>query len=723
MTQHGRMKVGKIVCLFLLPMLSGPALAGTCPGGGADLDVKVENTSDAAVSVSIAGSIVSGGASCTGGGTASSYSKSGSDCGSVLTNIAAGTMVTCSISGLASGIWKHSVTHTPSSAFTQYQRNALVIDSTAQEVSWRVFKHNYWVTKSYEDAGGTCTVNSTASSTCTLGKAITAQNALGNTEEPALILLSVSPNPLPTPMTVDLSFTGHPDVTVDGTDSNGLPWVVGDATAAGNGKQSSLGKRVLFPYNKGFKIGVENVTLKGIEIAQNTSGDSASSHLIERTSDNVWGFALINARLDSGITSSEECDWCGVGNLLHFEARNMPIAEIDVRLRNVEARNSGNFGLRVDDNNYGRIEYSWFHNNRTANISTENIDTLVMLDTFVERAGLAGDDDELQTVSPGLDLFNDADTASAISTHRNVIRNNSYGGAELGGRVELGSVSDQFCGNGSNGLTSYVYSSQTPKVNNGTGTLGLGLTYNEDHGADLKVDPTPNAVKLGPNGVFTANGECGVYNDSSGTTISAITNQWREWEPIAAATPTPSSLADVCPSDPGTVDASSPITNAPDANVLFTGAFPSNAINGQALRVEGSGFDAIGGNPLGGEADCTLGADGSGESGINHEDGPQSTSCCKVGDRGSGCDNHQPPTIAQGGLGKQCVELYNNINGWFTLPVRTLSPQFIETEAPNGYVCVGGNTTAAEVVKVTKRKRNDTTVSGQLVYCTAANSF
>jgi hypothetical protein len=436
------------------------------------------------------------------------------------------------------------------------------------------------------------------------------------------------------------------------------------------------------------------------------------------------GLQIVNARLDGG-TTSDVSTACAYGKLVSLPGKPVLTSVYDVQLRNVEARNSCSYGLDAGAKNKALLERSWVHNNYAHNVFASDVAGLDLKYNFIERAGLQTSTDDLVRPDGAGVILENSPTAptAAVNATANVVRHNARYGYNLGGVAAVGLDREAVCGNNLDGLRTYTASSNGPTV----GTQGgVTMAYNAEYGANVVVpNPAPNAVKLGPFSAFPSNATCGIFNATSGRTINAQQNQWRPVAPPPAPVAPP--YKDSCASDPGDVDMTNPITDFRSSTVSFTSAeapVPSNAsVFGQTIRIFADNVDAVDANPeasgacnLGAITDGTAGDGGDTTGGTNQV--PQANSCCRNSARGNTCTAvHEPPSA----IGQHCVEAFTQANGWITLPVRAVTPRFIETES-TGFICVGRSDTAGQddQIGVTKRKNDGTkTVTAAARYCTS----
>jgi hypothetical protein len=707
--------------LFLLVHGSvARVLSLTCPTGGATVSFRVENGSSLPKTVYLSGRVASGMGGCTGGGTVLQYTD-------IPCAVSGGGSLDCpnQAANLNPGIWRHWIAYTAGGPVVQYQRSVVVADPAGityrpNEIKWRSFPHVYTVSVAGDTQPSPSCPDNGTSSTCTITEAVNRQNQLLSGAGAALIVFSASPGAINS----NLQIQPHNDLEIDGTDSNGEPFIVGDPNAAARKKQSAFPRKISFPADKGVIVGVERVVLKGLEITKAYSVNGQTDLVARGT--NVTpandGLQIVNTRLDGGTTSDVSAA-CAYGKLVSLPGKPILTSVYDVQLRNVEARNSCSYGLDTGAKNKSLIERSWVHNNYARNIFASDVAGLDLKYNFTERAGLqTGTDDLVRPDAAGILLENSPSApTAAVNATANVVRHNARYGYNLGGVAAVGLDREAVCGNNLDGLRTYTASSNGPTV----GTQGgVTMAYNAEYGANVVVpNSTPNAVKLGPFSAFPSNATCGIFNATSGRTVNAQQNQWRPLNPGPIQPP----FKDTCSSDPGDVDMTNYLTTYPSDTIDFTfspAPLPTNAsVFGQTIRIFGEKFDAIDGNPEA-SATCSLGAvtDGSAGDGGDTTGGtnqvPQANSCCKKSTRGNVCAAVNTPPMA---TGQHCVEQYTQANGWATLPVRALTPEFVEAES-SGIICVGRSDTAGnnDKIGVTKRKADGgTTGTVTIGYCTS----
>ncbi|MFI5397566.1 MAG: hypothetical protein ACHQ9S_18675 [Candidatus Binatia bacterium] len=112
---------------------------------------------------------------------------------------------------------------------------------------------------------------------------------------------------------------------------------------------------------------------------------------------------------------------------------------------------------------------------------------------------------------------------------------------------------------------------------------------------------------------------------------------------------------------------------------------PSNVIYAaQTIQVQGTGFNAIDGNPVAGTT-CSVGY------------GATSSNCCRNTTKANGCSTSTPPTGVWGN--GNCTSLQDRAGTWHALSVSSITPTTITTQIPSLFACIGND---GEQVRVSK---------------------
>jgi hypothetical protein len=226
-----------------------------------------------------------------------------------------------------------------------------------------------------------------------------------------------------------------------------------------------------------------------------------------------------------------------------------------------------------------------------------------------------------------------------------------------------------------------------------TGT-GLTTAYNRVYGTYFDSSLVGGTLMFDNDSAFLSNDAPGIKNAST-VTVSATNNQWRDpASDIEGPGPVTYLPVKDPASDPIVLSASQP-------------TFPSNVLlKGQTIRVQGTGFNAVAGNPLGSDpnANCSTGYD------------DLSTSCCRTPGKANVCGQGVHDPIADRG---NCVELKTAGGTWVPTSVTSVTPTTIVTEIPDQvFGCVGDAAGSDGEVSVSKLRDDGTPDSKQKPYCT-----
>jgi hypothetical protein len=664
--------IGLTVALWALA--AGPPGAGAvqCPGSGAVIDVCITNPTGNPVSgVAISGSYVSNEITCT-SASASSYSRTvtvtavngATECFSVPTS-----------GGLVTGMYVHRIVRAPQDQHQQML--VLYSDTTRTRVNWTFFPRVITVKTAGDAQTGLC--NST---NCTLRQALNTANSYATQSEqlPTLIRFTVSPGTMTQTGELFVGKSSGPAgyITIDGTDSSGNPWIVGDALAAAQGSQDPFPRVVNLNNKTKFVLRGTNNTIKGLAINNSTGGALPDKILVEGSTAN---HTITAVRLDGGAPAS--CT-SGDDHLLNLTGAGVVVA-------NVEGRSACGNGIDFGGGTTPpqTLRDSWLHHNVGCSNCGTNGGNLAATNSLITRnmielGGLRASDN---SVARGDTVGILGYGVSNVTTSRNVVRNNAYNGIELtASSAGLSLSHDYVCGNG--GLDGGISINGVSSSATATGT-GLTSTYNSGGGIVFQSSISGGTFTFNDHSAFPTNG---LVNLSS-VTVSATNNQWRDTStqiygpvtflPVQDPVDTPISLSSSQPT------------------------FPSNVLlKGQTIRVQGTGFNAIHGNPLGTEVspNCSDGI------------GNLSTSCCRAPGKANTCDTEVHHPLANGG---NCVELKTAGGSWVPLSVTAVTPTTIVTEIPDPvFGCVGDAPGSEGEVSVSKRGALGNLIMDDRPYCT-----
>ncbi|MFI5397563.1 MAG: hypothetical protein ACHQ9S_18660 [Candidatus Binatia bacterium] len=676
--------------VVLLTVFSGifftaarPAHGISCPAGGAALKVLVHNPTSSDI---VSGVTISGGAAThTCSGLADSYTLTISPAQRLVAN----QDTPFTITGLNSGLWTHhiSVSVSPSNTYDEYQKG-MVIEApptSPSPLTWSYFTTSIKVITAGDGyPAGAC------GTTCTLRQALyTAAHTTTGSSTPLLIWFGASPGTMT--QTADLTVSsGNGYVTLDGADSNGNPWIVGDALAAVWNNQDPFTNVVDLANLTHFVVLGPNNTIKGLAI-NNTlpTGQTPQKDLIYDSGSHSSTYTHIQAvRLDGGAGSLSGCSSCTVGLV--------NINETGSVISNVEARSAGARGISLLSglSPVGQINDSWVHHNFNDNIFVYDA---AVARNMVELAGFRASDNVQVGLANGI---NQTSSSAYYTTKRNVFRNNGNYGVLASASAAPGPSfqNDYVCGNSWDGINIGGYTGAA------SGT-GLTTAYNGGKGIAFGSGiRSGSSLTFDNDSAFTANSSAG-FSNASPVTASATNNQWRGLvvPPTPGATPPPChSSSDVS----GLVNCD-PIQDYLNVGVGIDGfhpTVPSNVmVKGQTIRVQGTGFNAIDGNPLAGST-CSLGAD------------PTSTptNCCRMPTKANSCDTSVSPP--QGKLGQgNCVTFLNEYGIWEVTSPTSVTPTTAVTSLPAPFGCIGNY---GEHVVVSKLNGVGHPLSDQQVYCT-----
>jgi len=694
--------LGGIVALYLLAVGPPGVQATSCPSGGATLNVYVYNPGTTVVpSVTISGRW--NWATCAGNGTASTYSQT-------VTNLNPGENRKVTVGNVLTGVWTHHVTF---GTQTQSQNGVVLIKSCKgginpgapctvdsdcpgspptippgvcpyPTVNWTAFPNV--ITVNLAGDNGTnpadCLPNNPA--TCTLRKAILRANQVSGPTTRTLIQFAVSPGTMASGGLNVTGLAGNGYITIDGTDSNGNPWIVGDPNAAAIGAQSTFSRTVDLAGVSLFNITSPYVTIKGLDIRNTlptpvpgTTPTPQTKNLIFYNTSAAQNGSVNAVRIDGGNTTIS-CPPSGCPTpVVSRDLINVDAAEVTIT--NVEGVAVIDKGVKAANGGFATVQDSWIHNNYRGGIQAtyggSSYGTIVANRNTVEKNGYrASDGAQVDPAANGLA----SNGASQFTTDGNVSRLNSQHGAIVNASSSLYAYNDYLCGNRFNGYAAAAAGTQTAFAQ------GVSAGYNALYGIALSgfssADFGGGPLGSTGNSFFgeNANSSCDFYNGTSNP-VSATNDQWANDSPR------------VC----GNVNTTGVQHGADVAMSLNnTATVPTNSIRGgQTFRVLGLGFNADGGNPA--PSGCTTGAD-------------LTNSCCLKKDKSNTCDPNTPHTPLAG----NCVEM-----GIGAIPVTSVTPTTIVTQVGgSGWACLGAQQTEYERVFVSKTtSQGPRTVSGP--YC------
>ncbi|MFQ5668221.1 MAG: hypothetical protein ACE5I7_17560 [Candidatus Binatia bacterium] len=215
---------------------------------------------------------------------------------------------------LDSGMWVMKISYpttvngAPNTTITQYQKTSVVFNNDMPTpkrtlVNWTYFPNVFSVNTAGDGAIATCTAN--CGSNCTLRHAIKCANDVSaSTSQPVLVRFGIAPQTITMLDSAPLTLGANGKITIDGIDSSGNPWIVGDF------------KRTQDPFS--WIVDLHNVTVFSVTSSDNTIQGLAieNSHAAEvPQAKNLFFFQnsgvrnVVRAvRVDGGNNCSSGCD-------------------------------------------------------------------------------------------------------------------------------------------------------------------------------------------------------------------------------------------------------------------------------------------------------------------------------------------------------------------------------------------------------------------------------
>jgi hypothetical protein len=664
-----------------------PSQAGAvaCPDPGARVAVCIRNpTASTTPQITLSGAVGGTENTCQGPPPISgSYSKSLTLMPGETRCFDGPTALPDTVKGLLSGRYVHNIS-VPTTGQAQAQQGTVLFSSTGNwsRVEWTYFPTVLTVANSGDSscADGLC-----IGSGCTLRRAVNYANSIASATNPVLIQFSTT-TPIQITQSCPLSLTaGH--VTIDGTDSNGNPTIVGDKNAAVAGNQDSFPRVVDLQGTGSFSITSPANTLRGLHIKNSLSGATAQSkHLIAVSTAGATDNVVENCKIEGGNTLT--CP-AGAGCTNGWDLVNVGQADLALSLKNVEAHSGLDQGAEAFSGACFDVTNSWFHHNYRGGIRASSGNGLVDLEAnTIELSGRRATDNAVMSATA--DGVSAVGNGSRVTALNNIIWLNRDNGSELSGASTDGDhLCDYVCGNGRAGFAAANPVSGCAAFRD---MVDAAAVYNAQPGVYLQGCWNAGSFDLEGANAFARNdsaSSCDFRNDSD-SFILARSNYWGTNPPSVCG----SSPTEPIPAlDPVAIDLQLAAANP---------VAPTDALlRGQTIRLQGSGFNAIAGNPpiSGSPPDCLLG------------DSP-TQSCCLVKPAlanvcGSGVHN---PILGGG----NCVELLDRNGVWNKLKVTAVSPGMIVTEVPQTlFPCSGGE----GEIWVGKRLDEFNIKSGSSPYC------
>ena len=613
------------------------------------------------------------------------------------------TTVTCSaglgaclsVSGLASGVWKHEINV---GAQDQYQKTLIVADDpngVANTISWVVFPTVLTVDR-MDDVSSNPTPqcpSAPGTPTCTLREALSAG---ATATAPLLVQFDAAVFPAGTSTTVQLSQTASLpiagfEMTVDGTDANGDPTFHGDPHNRVIGLPNS---------GAGFVFSNRRARLVGLFLRRPSLADGATPGDIVRfdgSSGQTEQNAIVNCKIDGGgsmlttKSTAHDCVEAFNGAGTGWDSANL--------VDNCELTACPDKGAKSATLGYLWVRDSWVHHNigggiqatQSGNVQADrNIIEYngynATAQVFFEANGLAanGANISVEPTTPAI--------PSALRTEANIIRNNSSRGISVQ-ELSIATIrNDLSCGaisggtGGQNGIA--IFNST---ANSAAATVrGVAAVYNGRNGATVTNQSSGDFGQDGPDGgnnAFTQNATkpgLGGHNfdaASAQTGVFALNNQWQHcYADSAQPAATCDGNINLDINGSATYVPAAPYRGDSDTLALTIQSFsPTKAVAGDLVHISGGGFNAVDGYPPGGNCTTTI----------------------------------QENNICDGAIAGTCVQYEASPDVWEDLPVESVTPTEIVVRLPAHINC-----SKPANVRVQRLDYTGTVVSASKVFCT-----
>lgn len=681
-----------------------PGRAVACPSGGATLEVCIKNPTNSVQYVKISGEYVANQNTCHSPTVKIDYSIE-----NVELSLLNGQVNCVPVYNLVSGMWVHHVEAQSGPGFMKQDRRVPVLYAAPwtplARVDWTYFPSAIRVNLAGDGVADAsrCPVNGISNpATCRLRDAIARANQISSPQNPTLIRFWVSPGTMTVsdPLRLEgASNQGH--ITIDGIEYDGRPWIVGDSNAS----QDPFYCRVDLNNTTNFRFESDGNTIQGLLIENTVPAPSA-----QQTKDLITTAAgrknnLVYAvKIDGGNRRTCPSNNCTGTSDLFSVLGGVSFDQPGLTIKNVEGHSAIDKGVKANAG-WVVIEDSWFHHNYRGNVQATLNGKAKALRSVAEKggrrlcsgnpcSGLGAPDDVI--VDNGANGLVANGGTSLLETDANIARLNTNNGIAVrqAGSPVLVAKNDYSCGNHFTGVG----------VADGGATAtgqGIGAVYNGGNGVSVTTTGTVASANFGEstgithpgNNAFAHNDNsmtpCQFRNNNTSKPVNAQRNQWvnNVGSKCGGGTVNLDTVRNHA-NDPLDIDASVP-------------TIPSNALlGGQTIRIRGTGFDAIRGNPAP-SGGCLKG------------DGTPSSSCCLT----------QPPAANVCGTGLHdplsgkgnCVELCNSAGAWSALAVTAVTPTTIVSSIPHDvFMCTG----ESGAVHVSKRRDDLQKEEDQRPYCT-----
>lgn len=686
-----------VTLLVVLPPLAAATLAVTCPASGSKVDVCVANlTNGVTPTIELEGRQITSEMTCS--GLSQSYSHTFSLLPGETRCFEGPNALPQTGSGLNSGMWIHEI-WVAATGQHQYQQGPVLFSTTGDwaDVNWSYYPFVSNVNRFGASSDSACGNGACpdASGNCTLRQAIEKANAAAG---PTLVRFAGSGTINVTqscPLALTAGYT-----MIDGTDSNGNPWIVGDRNAAKpiNGNQDPIPVVIDLHGLSYFRIVSPENTIKGVHIKNtlpaNTVQDKNLIYVLDGGASSQNRVTVRSVKIDGGNTldcmnppPGVDCEALS-RDLVNVEEDGAPSWVI-----NVEGHSARDKGVKA----LGNVDVvdGWFHHNYRGGLQATSTPSLgggflAVHRTHVELNGRRlGDDAIMHDGANGLSANGFGSTGGS----QNVVwLNRNNGIVSRGAFPFYTSFDDYSCGNRFSGLVADGFpepgSSEAAAC---VVAVGSAVAYNGGPGVSLAGMLDPTLFTLQPDNAFAQNDDatgCDVRNDGD-IQVSAANNQWTNGVPQTCGT-TPVTTNPVQDHVTEPIDLSETLP-----------VFPSNVIlDGQTIRIGGKGFNAIDGNPPV-DGTCVRG------------DSPADSCCLEKPQAANKCaQGTHNPILGSG----NCVEvLIPSTGGYNDLLVTSVTPTTIVAELIHEVLSCTGDDSR---IWVSKRVTQTLKFEDSFVYCT-----
>ncbi len=667
-----------------LAWMGGQAYAVSCPANPVSVQVCLNNLTGAQQTVTFSGSATT--RTCTTGDA--SYTSN-----NVPMNSGHNCVTISTANGMQTGIWKHTIQYSAringsTGTVTQVQVGPVLYGAGTSgdplsNVEWTFFPDVVTVRSTTDTAPPDyCSAGTNCGTACNLRSAICRANAISTSTNPVLIQFEVAAGTITMTDNRALTISGA-NIMIDGTNSGGRPWVVGDSYAT----QDSFSWTVDLNNTTYFSVASDKNTIQGLWI-KNSNAVSQANTLVDISSGK--GNVVKTVKLDGGNTCTVAADCPCTSqpcpDLIHVASGNPTPGMQGVTVRNTEALSARDQGLEVSGGGQALVKDSWFHHNLRGGLRTFK-GRLVAERNIAELEGRKfGGTGAPFTTADGLTSYGDTGGTARLETDANISRQNSNNAVSVkdNNNPLAAAKNDYLCGSSAKGVG----------INNpGTVTgQGVAAVYNGSGGVYTSTSVSSGTVDFGSTGgspgnnAFAQNASSCDFEHNGSITVNANNNQWG-----------PSGTPQKCGTNAAGITTTT-IQDGPGATLSLDSTAPTIPSNifqvNQTIRVRGGGFNAIAGNPAPAGGDCVRGNPDS-----------TGTSCCLVKPPASNACS----SLHTAGAGN-CVELqdYQATGGaWYSTSPKAVTPTTIVTTIPaggsgGGIPCQGGTNTERGQVEVTK---------------------